>query len=78
MPPSSKVRAGFAVTLLAVSLAGCMSSSGCREETCKDNHKSISLNPFIGLIGIAADGDDKDDYEHLVNDDKNCKCKHKH
>lgn len=78
MPLSSKVQAGCAVTLLAVSLAGCTASSGCRKETCKDDDKSVSLNPIIGLFGMAVDGDDKDDYEHLVNDDENCKCKHKH
>lgn len=56
--------------VVTVCLSGCATSS-CSKKCEKDD--SINIGPLIGLIGMAVDGDDKDDYEHFFHDDK-CKC----
>ena len=58
---------------LIVSLAGCSSSrnSRCCEH---EDDDSLDITPVIGLLGMAIDGDDKDDYEHMVHG-RSCKCR---
>jgi hypothetical protein len=56
---------------VALSLAGCTVTSGSRQ--CEHDDDSVSIGPLIGLIGMAVDGDDKDDYEHFF--DNSCKCR---
>lgn len=63
------VRRLLPVALLAASLSGCATTSSC-------DNDSVSIGPLIGLIGIAVDGDDKDDYEHFFEDDCCSKCRH--
>lgn len=58
--------------LSASILSGC-TVSGSKDATCEGD-TTINLNPLIGLIGMAVDGDDKDDYEHFF-DDRHCKCR---
>ena len=52
--------------LLVAILSGCTTTSSC-------DNDSVSIGPLIGLLGMAVDGDDKDDYEHFFEDDC-CKC----
>ena len=60
---------------IALSLTGCTVTSGSRQ--CEHEDDSVSIGPLIGLIGMAVDGDDKDDYEHFFHDDCKCrKCRH--
>lgn len=60
--------------LVASLLCGC-TVSGSKDATCEKD-KSVNIGPLIGLVGMAVDGDDKDDYEHFFDDHKcNCKCK---
>ena len=52
-------------------------SSGCTISRCKSKESestSLNLGPLIGLIGMAVDGDDKDDYEHFFHSDDCCCC----
>jgi hypothetical protein len=55
-----------------VSIAGCATSSSKR--CCEHENDSVDIGPLIGLIGMAVDGDDKDDYEDLVHGNS-CKCR---
>ena len=59
------------VMCFALSTIGCSVSSSHKHDCEKDD--SISLNPIIGLFGMAVD---EDDYEHFFDDDDKCKCKH--
>lgn len=60
----------IAILLLVTTLG----LAGCKTNAAGD--QSISLDPIIGLIGMAVDGDDKDDYEHFLSDKCDCdgKC----
>ncbi|MFT4560162.1 MAG: hypothetical protein ACKVHE_35220 [Planctomycetales bacterium] len=61
--------------LAASILCGCTVSSSSKDTTC-EKKTSFNISPLIGLVGMAVDGDDKDDYEHFFDDHKcNCKCK---
>jgi hypothetical protein len=64
--------------LAASILCGC-TVSGSKDATCEKD-TSFNIGPLIGLVGMAVDGDDKDDYEHFFDDHKHCckckKCKH--
>lgn len=62
----------FSVLLAALLLSGCTVSRSSQRD---DESYSLNLGPIIGLIGMAVDGDDKDDYEHFFHDDC-CKCRH--
>lgn len=60
-------------TYLVISMA--LAVTGCKTNAAGE--QSISLGPLIGLFGMAVDGDDKVDYEHLLNDcdcDGKCHC----
>jgi hypothetical protein len=60
--------------LAASLLCGC-TVSGSKDSTCEKD-TSVNIGPLIGLVGMAVDGDDKDDYEHFFDDHKHsCKCK---
>ena len=59
--------------LAALLSCGC-TVSGSKDTSCKDKN-SVNIGPLIGLIGMAVDGDDKDDYEHFFDDHDQCKCK---
>ncbi len=63
------------LSCLAASVFCGFTASGSKDATCeKDN--SINIGPLIGLVGMAVDGDDKDDYEHFFDDHSHtCKCK---
>lgn len=54
-----------ATCLILLSLVGCRVNS--------DGNHEIMLNPLIGLIGMAVDGDDKDDYASYMEADC-CEC----
>lgn len=55
-------------------LTGC-TVSGSKEST--ETSTTLDIGPIIGLIGMAVDGDDKDDYEHFFDNDCKCrKCRH--
>ena len=56
---------------LALIAAAVLASTGCA--TTDSGETSISLGPIIGLFGMAVDGDDKDDYQHWLDDD-DCDC----
>jgi len=61
--------------LAASILCGCTVSSSSKDTTC-EKETSLNIGPLIGLVGMAVDGDDKDDYEHFFHDHKHsCKCK---
>lgn len=63
--------ARLSAALLLVAL-----TSGCA--TSRHSHHdddSADFSPLIGLIGLAVDGDDKDDYDHFFDDD-DCRCHH--
>lgn len=60
--------------LAASFFCGC-TVSGSKGATCEKD-KSVNIGPLIGLVGMAVDGDDKDDYEHFFDDHSHsCKCK---
>ncbi|MHC4876434.1 MAG: hypothetical protein ACYTGL_08035 [Planctomycetota bacterium] len=60
---------------IAISLTGCTVTSGSKQ--CETEDDSVNIGPLIGLIGMAVDGDDKDDYEHFFDDGCKCrKCRH--
>ena len=61
------------VALLVMSLGCTVSRSSTREE----ESTRLNLGPLIGLIGMAVDGDDKDDYEHFFHGEDCCcrKCR---
>lgn len=63
------------VVLLATSLVGCRITPKDSSES--ESSSVLNLNPLIGLIGMAVDGDDKDDYEHFFHGDDCCcrKCR---
>ena len=50
-------------------------SPGC--QTTDSGETTVDLNPVVGLIGMAVDGDDKDDYEHFFENDDDCECRDK-
>ena len=69
------VRCLLLATLLAAFTSGCTVSSGSKDSSTKST--TLDLGPMIGLIGMAVDGDDKDDYEHFFHDGCKCrKCRH--
>ena len=51
--------------LLSLLFAGCSTSPDGKSTT-------LNIGPIIGLIGMAVDGDDKDDYEKFFHDDDCC------
>lgn len=67
------------LSCLSVLLACGCTVSGPKDSTCEKS-TTVNLGPLIGLIGMAVDGDDKDDYEHFFEDDQQCcncrKCRH--
>ena len=54
-----------------VSIAGCATAS---KRCCEHEDDTVNLAPVVGLIGMAVDGDDKDDYEDMVHGNS-CKCR---
>ncbi len=54
-----------------VVLAALSALAGCRVNANGD--RGLLFNPLIGLIGMAVDGDDKDDYASYLKDDC-CDC----
>lgn len=53
----------------------CLTFSSC--QTTDSGDTTVDLNPVVGLIGMAVDGDDKDDYEHFFENDDDCECRDK-
>ena len=73
--PNMDVRRLFFSGLAASLLCGCTVSGSSKKTACEKDD-SVNIGPLIGLIGMAVDGDDKDDYEHFFDDHKHsCKCK---
>ena len=61
-------------------LPGCIvsrSASSGKSSASDDSSASYSvdLGAIYGLVGMAVDGDDKDDYEKFLNDDDDCRRK---
>tara|TARA_R110002072_G_scaffold155657_2_gene306063 strand:+ start:112952 stop:113176 length:225 start_codon:yes stop_codon:yes gene_type:complete len=60
--------------LATVFLCGC-TVSGSKDANC-EKKSTLNIGPLVGLVGMAVDGDDKDDYEHFFDDHNHrCKCK---
>ena len=71
----------LSAVVLAAALTGCV-ISGSKSSTatavdddddCKSS--SVDLGTVIGLVGLAVDGDDKDDYDKFFDDDDDCRCR---
>ena len=67
-----EVRRLLTLAVLTAMLSGCATTSS----SCEND--SVNIGPLIGLLGMAVDGDDKDDYEYFFEDDccKCSKCRH--
>ena len=65
----------FGRRLLAALL--CVAATGCITVGDSDDsdRTTFNLGWLIGGIGMAVDGDDRDDHIHWFEDDDDCKCR---
>jgi len=64
--------------LVALSLfSGCVVSGSKSSSNDDSESSSVNIGPLIGLLGMAVDGDDKDDHEHFFDDNDDCRCRDK-